>query len=118
MSANAQAGKPVNGSSPGLVLPRETRTTWPAFTWCANSFASCGFVTGGVAADEDSGPLGELEGDPPFRGGGGSPGRPGFVVVSVVVVVVVVVVVDVVEVSLVVVVSTASQWSSLPRAAP
>jgi hypothetical protein len=76
-------------------------------------------VTGGVDAEEDSGPPEELEGGSPFPGGG-VPGDPELVVVGLVVVLDVVVV-DVVVVSVVevvVVVSTASQWSSFPLALP
>lgn len=89
----AHVGKPVNGSSSGLLLAGEARPVRALFTCSASSFWSSGFVTCGFDVED---------GADPGAGGGAITGAvavvaagpvPGSVVVGVVVAVVVVAVV-------------------------
>lgn len=53
IKAIAHAGKPVNGSSPGLLAAEEARAPRTPFVCFASSFSSSGFV-GGVETPADA----------------------------------------------------------------
>ena len=120
MSAIAHVGKPVNGSSFGLLGSAEAVVRMP-LTCFASSFSSSGLV-GGVEEPEAGGGV-EVVGGVEAGGVDAVGGvEPPLVVVEVVVGVLVVVGVVVDELVVVVVVGGGgeawSQWSSFPRALP